>query len=52
MCDADDRKDRRAIFADLNIHAPLEWAKSDNGTMDLFDHLELPACASSFGLCE
>ena len=52
MCDADDRVDRRAIFADLNIHARVAWAQGDSGTMDLFDQLELPVCASAYGLCE
>ena len=52
ICDADDRVDPRAIFADLNIHARVRWAKGDNGTMDLFDRLELPVCASAYGLCE
>ena len=52
MCDADDREDRREIFADLNIHARVRWAKSDNGTLNLFDQLELPVCASAYGLCE
>ena len=52
MCDADDRKDRRAIFAELNIRARVEWAKGDNGTVDLFDRLDLPVCASAYGLCE
>jgi 3'-phosphoadenosine 5'-phosphosulfate sulfotransferase (PAPS reductase)/FAD synthetase len=52
MCDADDREDPRAIFADLNIHARVAWAKGDNGTMDLFDQLDVPVCASSYGLCE
>ncbi len=52
MCDSDDRVDLRAIFADLNIHARVRWAKGDNGTMDLFDRLELPTCASAYGLCE
>ena len=54
MCDADDRVDRRAIFADLNIHAQVAWATGDNGTLDLFDleDLELPVCASAYGLCE
>jgi 3'-phosphoadenosine 5'-phosphosulfate sulfotransferase (PAPS reductase)/FAD synthetase len=52
MCDADDRKDRRAIFADLNIRARVEWAKGDNGTVDLFERLDLPVCTSAYGLCE
>ena len=53
MCDADGRVDRRAIFADLNIHARVAWATGDNGTLDLFDmeDLELPVCASAYGLC-
>ena len=52
MGGADDRKDPRAIFADLNIHARVAWAKGDNGTVDLFDHLEYSTCASAYGLCE
>lgn len=53
MSDSSDRLDRRAIFADLNIHAQVAWAKGDNGTMDLFgDALEYPVCASAYGLCE
>jgi 3'-phosphoadenosine 5'-phosphosulfate sulfotransferase (PAPS reductase)/FAD synthetase len=48
----DDRADRRSIFADLNIHAQVRWAKGDNGTAPLFDLLEVPTCASSYGLCE
>ena len=53
MCDADDRVDPRAIFAGLNIHARVAWATGDNGTLDLFDmeDLELPVCASAYGLC-
>ena len=54
MCDADDRKDRRAIFADLNIRARVRWATGDNGTMDLFGDVavDAPVCASAYGLCE
>ena len=53
MCDADDRLDPRAIFADLNIYARVAWATDDNGTMDLFDgELDVPVCSSAFGLCE
>ncbi|MHB8322636.1 MAG: phosphoadenosine phosphosulfate reductase domain-containing protein [Acidithiobacillus sp.] len=52
MCDSDSRTDGRAIFADLNIHARVRWAKGDNGTMDLFDQLDVPVCASAYGLCE
>ena len=54
MCDADDRKDRRAIFADLNIRSRVEWAMGGNGTMDLFADvpIDIPVCASAYGLCE
>lgn len=54
FADSDDRPDRRAIFADLNIHARAAWAKGDNGSLDLFDQkdLGLPVCASAYGLCE
>lgn len=54
MCDADDRADPRAIFADLNIHARVNWAKGAGNSMGLFEpeDLELPACASAYGLCE
>lgn len=54
MCDADDRQDRRAIFADLNIHARVRWAKGGSHSLDLFapEELEMPACASAYGLCE
>jgi 3'-phosphoadenosine 5'-phosphosulfate sulfotransferase (PAPS reductase)/FAD synthetase len=54
MCDASVIKDRRTVFSDLNIHARVAWAKGENGTMDLFSDkdLNLPACASSYGLCE
>ena len=54
MCDADDRKDPRAIFADLNIRARVEWATGDNGTISLFGDIvmDAPVCASAYGLCE
>lgn len=48
-------KDRRQIFADLNIHARVEWAKTTRGGRQ-FDLLaaseDNTACASSLGLCD
>lgn len=55
MADADDRKDRRAIFASLNIHARVQWAKTSRGgtQYDLLAGLIEPtACSSAYGLCE
>jgi len=53
LCDADDRTDRRAIFAELNIYSMVAWARGDNGTLDLLDGtLNIPSCTSAYGLCE
>ena len=55
LCDGHDAKDRRKIFADLNIHARVEWSKTSRGgtQYDLLAGLIEPtACASSYGLCE
>lgn len=55
MTDADDRKDRREIFTDLNIHARIEWAKTTRGGQQydlLASLIEPTACSSAYGLCE
>lgn len=53
--DGHDAKDRRQIFADLNVHARVEWAKTSRGGRQ-FDLLaaseDSSACASSYGLCD
>lgn len=52
MGDASNHHDQRDTFAELNIHARVAWAKGDNGTLDLFENLDVPVCASAYGLCE
>lgn len=55
MTDAHDAKDRRQVFADLNIWTRIEWAKTTRGGKQydlLADAVESTACASSYGLCE
>lgn len=55
MADAHDGKDRREIFADLNIWARIEWSKTTRGGQqyDLLAGIEEPnACSSSYGLCD
>lgn len=54
MADAHDAKDRREIFADLNIRSRVRWATGDNGSLSLFadGEMDVPACASAYGLCE
>jgi len=56
MCgDKHDAKDRRIIFADLNIHARIDWANTARGGRQrdmLFALDESVACSSSYGLCE
>lgn len=53
--DSHSAKDRRQIFADLNVHACVEWAKTTRGGRQ-FDLLaateDHTACASSLGLCD
>lgn len=54
MADAHTAKDRRVIFADLNIWTRIEWSKTTRGGQQ-FDLLGTPdsaACSSSYGLCE
>ena len=53
--DKHDAKDRRIIFADLNIHARIDWANTARGGRQrdmLFALDESAACSSSYGLCE
>lgn len=56
MADAHDAKDRRAIFADLNIWARIEWSKTSRGgkQFNLLDAEENTdgGCSSSYGLCD
>ena len=53
MCDAPHAaKDRREIFDDLRIESRVAWAQGNNGTLDLFAGLDMPSCASAYGLCE
>lgn len=55
MADAHKAKDRRVIFADLNIRSRVEWSKTTRGgkQYDLLADLSEPAaCSSSYGLCE
>ena len=48
-------KDRRLIFADLNVRARIQWSKTTRGGKQ-FDLLAADepaaACASSYGLCD
>ncbi|WP_447779420.1 phosphoadenosine phosphosulfate reductase domain-containing protein [Variovorax boronicumulans] len=56
MADAHQAKDRRVIFADLNIWARIEWSKTSRGgkQFNLLDEQENEGsgCSSSYGLCE
>lgn len=56
MADAHPAKDRRAVFADLNIWARIEWSKTTRGgrQFNLLDaeENESGGCSSSYGLCE
>jgi 3'-phosphoadenosine 5'-phosphosulfate sulfotransferase (PAPS reductase)/FAD synthetase len=55
MTDAHAAKDRRVIFADLNIWVRVEWSKTTRGgkQYDLLADIEpSTSCASSYGLCE
>jgi 3'-phosphoadenosine 5'-phosphosulfate sulfotransferase (PAPS reductase)/FAD synthetase len=54
MADAHSAKDRRQVFADLNVWARIEWAKTTRGgkQYDLLGNDEPTACASAYGLCE
>ena len=53
--DAHAAKDRREVFADLNIWSRIEWSKTTRGgkQYDLLAHsADSTACASAYGLCE
>lgn len=56
MCgDKHDAKDWRIIFADLNIHARIDWANTARGGRQrdmLFALDEQSICSSAYGLCE
>lgn len=56
MADAHQAKDRRVIFADLNIWARIEWSKTSRGgrQFSLLDEQENEGggCSSSYGLCD
>lgn len=48
-------KDRREVFADLNVWTRVEWAKTTRGgrQFSLLTDLDEPnACSSAYGLCE
>ena len=55
MADAHSSKDRREVFADLNIWARIEWSRTTRGgrQFDLLSTIDEPtACASAYGLCD
>lgn len=59
MADAHPSKDRRQVFADLNIWTRVEWAKTSRGgkQYNLLDEVEnventQGGCSSSYGLCD
>lgn len=56
MADAHPAKDRRVVFADLNIWARIEWSKTSRGgrQFNLLDEEEnsTQGCSSSYGLCD
>jgi 3'-phosphoadenosine 5'-phosphosulfate sulfotransferase (PAPS reductase)/FAD synthetase len=55
MADAHPAKDRRQVFADLNIWTRIEWAKTTRGGQQyslLNDIEDVHACSSSYALCE
>lgn len=54
MADAHAAKDRRQVFADLNIWSRIEWSKTTRGgkQFDLLANDDLPGCSSSYGLCD
>lgn len=55
IADAHAARDRRQVFADLNIWARIEWSKTTRGGRQ-FDLLQVlddaVACSSAYGLCE
>lgn len=55
FADGNEAKDRREVFAELNIWSRIEWAKTTRGGRQygLLNDLDEPdGCSSSYGLCE
>ena len=55
LTDGHQAKDRRVVFADLNIRSRVEWAKTTRGgkQYDLLADAEgIAGCSSSYGLCD
>ena len=54
MADSHSAKDRRVIFADLNIRARVAWSKTTRGgqQFDLLNEPQAHECKSAYGLCE
>lgn len=55
MADAHAARDRRQVFADLNVWARIEWARTTRGgrQFDLLAPLDnATSCSSAYGLCE
>lgn len=55
MAEGHDAKDRRQIFAELNIYSRVEWSRTSRGGRQydmLAGLIEPTACASAYGLCE
>jgi len=54
MADAHAAKDRRIVFADLNIWSRIEWSKTTRGgkQRDLLAGEDDGGCSSSYGLCD
>ena len=55
--DSHTARDRREVFADLNVWARVEWSKTSRGgkQFNLLDELEYDGtggCSSSYGLCD
>lgn len=54
MADAHLAKDRRKVFADLNIWSRVEWSKTTRGgkQFSLIPEEPTGGCSSSYGLCD
>lgn len=58
MADGNDAKDRRIVFAELNIHERVRWANTTRGGQqfdllgDIIEADGTTGCSSSYGLCE
>lgn len=54
FADSHKARDRRQVFADLNIWARIEWSKTTRGgkQVDMLAGLEDSGCSSSYGLCD